>query len=85
MTDVLKTLAKLPEMCAIRNAATGDPIMIKRGELGYYPITSPNFDVDGFNQRRGITRAQVRAMEIGSMFGWDVPGVEHELLSTEQE
>lgn len=33
-------------------------------------------DADAFNARHGITAAQVEAMMIGSVFGWDVPGAD---------
>jgi hypothetical protein len=74
MTDVLATLQKLPPICASRHPSDhNQAIMIRRGIAGYY-LASANFDVDGFNIRHGITAAQIEAMEIGSMFGWDVPG-----------
>ena len=76
MTDVLETLKKLPEMCAARSPSDDSPILIKRGVSGYWPAPRPDFDVDGFNARQGITAAQVEAMQIGSMFGWDVPGAD---------
>lgn len=79
MTDVLATLNKLPEMCAARLPSTDEPILIKRGVPGYWP-TRPDFDVDGFNQRKGISAAQVEAMQIGSMFGWHVPGADPDNL-----
>lgn len=74
--DVMATLAKLPEMCASRDLADGSPIILKRGVQGYWPAPRSNFDVDGFNARHGVTAAQREAMEIGSMFGWDVPGAD---------
>jgi hypothetical protein len=65
-------MAKLPEQCAATNPATGSSVLIKRGEAGYYSY--PGLDVNGFNQRAGVTAPQVEAMICGSMFGWDVPG-----------
>jgi hypothetical protein len=65
---------KLPEICASFHPTTGKPILIKRGERGYWP-TWDAFDVDGFNEHRGVTAAQREAMEIGSMC-WDVPGAD---------
>lgn len=65
----------LPEVCATRDRVTKRPILIVRGEPGYYAAPADT-DPDGFNQRRGITEAQVQAMECGSMWGWDVPGAD---------
>lgn len=72
---VLETLQKLPEQCAATNSVNGEPIIIKRGVSGYYraPI---NLIPDEYNRRHNITAAQVEAMEIGSMFGWEVPGAD---------
>ena len=72
---VLDNLNKLPELCASINPTDGTPIMIRRGVSGYYPAPR-TLDVDGYNARRGITAAQREAMEIGSMFGWEVPGAD---------
>ena len=68
---------KLPAFCAAVNPTTGETILIKRGERGYWPWYG---DADAFNAARGISANQREAMAIGSMFGWDVPGVAHELL-----
>jgi hypothetical protein len=73
--NVLKTLEKLPEICASRNLTDDMPIMIRRGVRGYYPAP-PSLDVAGFNARHNITEKQRTAMEIGSMFGWEVPGAD---------
>ena len=75
MKDGLKTLEKLPEICAARSLTDGSPIMIRRGVSGYYPAP-PSLDVDGFNARHNVSAAQRLAMEIGSMFGWEVPGAD---------
>ncbi len=73
--DITEVLADLPRRCALHNAANGSPIMVARGERGYWNLR-PGFDVDGYNERRGITAAQIEAMEIGSMFGFDAPGAD---------
>ena len=75
MTDALTNLQKLPEMCASRNRVDEAPIYIKRGESGYYPAPA-DLDPDKFNADHGITKAQVLAMEFGSMCGWHVPGAD---------
>lgn len=55
-------------------------IMIGAFENGYHPYEEFDSEkeartfADGFNARHEVTPAQRRAMEIGSMFGWDVPG-----------
>jgi hypothetical protein len=85
MRDVLETLAKLPTMCAARHPSDKSVILIARGVMGYWPAPASIVDPDQFNERHGITAAQVDAMVIGSMFGWDVPGVEHALLRHEGE
>jgi hypothetical protein len=72
MDDVLKTLEKLPPMCASTDLTTGDTILLKRGCIGYWP--GIGIDVEAFNERHGVTAAQRIAMEIGSHFGFDVPG-----------
>lgn len=78
MNDVLDTLKKLPPMCATRNAATGEPIIIKRGVMGYYhsPYLRTNEDIKKFNDELRVTDAMREAMECGSMFGWHVPGAD---------
>lgn len=63
----------LPEMCMSLLHGTGEPIIIKRGKSGYYPYHG---DPDDFNKSAGVTPAQVAAMEVGSMFGWHVPGAD---------
>ena len=73
----------LPEMCFSVLASTGDLICIKRGESGYYPsdwntgdrARNEQIAEDG-NESLGVTEAQRKAMEVGSMFGWDRPGAD---------
>lgn len=71
----MNTLEKLPRICAARNPADGSPIMLCRGVSGYH-LAPRTLDVDGFNSRHGVTKRQQEAMEIGSVFGWDVPGAD---------
>ena len=70
--DVLENLKKLPKMCASKNPSTGEPILIIRGETGYHPLSN-GFDIDRYNARHNIAISQVRAMEYGSCFGWEIP------------
>ena len=71
----------LPENCFATLPGTGNLIIIKRGEAGYYRSDWDTGDkaqnqeiADFHNRQRGITPAQVEAMEFGSMFGFDLPG-----------
>ena len=60
---------------------TGELIVLKRGETGYYHSEWDTDDAernrqiaDDHNRARGLTPAQVEAMRVGSMFGFAVPG-----------
>ena len=73
----------LPERCFSTLGFTGELILINRGESGYYhSVWSTESREENeelaelYNGRLGVTPAQRRAMEVGSMFGWDVPGAD---------
>ena len=73
----------LPELCFSTLLTSGDLICIKRGETGYYPSEWNTGDkernvelADELNKQLGVTMWQRKAMEIGSMCGWDVPGAD---------
>ncbi len=73
----------LPEMCFSTLLTTGDLICIKRGETGYSPSGRDTGDkernvelADELNEQLGVTMWQRKAMEVGSMCGWDVPGAD---------
>lgn len=65
----------LPEMCATHLGGTREPIVIKRGESGYWPLPD-GMTVEEINTLFAATPAQIAAMEAGSMFGWTVPGAD---------
>lgn len=71
----------LPETCFATLPGQGNLIILKRGETGYYRSDLETGDkvenqkiADLHNHRRGITPAQVEAMKVGSMSGFDAPG-----------
>jgi len=73
----------LPETCYSTLPSTGELIIIKRGERGYYKTDYPTGDKEETrflaDERNGIlevTKAQEAAMLAGSMFGWDVPAAD---------
>jgi len=77
LMEFLAKEKKLPEHCYSRLASTGEAILIRYAEKGYYPITLPEGStVEGMNESIGVTEAQRMAMEAGSMFGWRVPGAD---------
>lgn len=81
-----ENIARLPAKCLGILPATGEVIWIVAGELGFYPLSQTKQDeirlvkktkfqtnsefCDMMNERDGITKAQRKAMEWGSMFGW---------------
>lgn len=78
-------MSKLPDTCFTYVKSENEIGMIKCGETGYYPVKLKNSGtftehpqdiVDRMNRELGVTHAEVMAMEIGSMFGWDVPGAD---------
>lgn len=69
----------LPESCFSTLEATGELIVITKGEKGYSPTdvfpqnTSPKEGAAALNAANGVTKAQEAAMVAGSMFGWEMP------------
>lgn len=73
----------LPEVCYSILPSTGDVIIIKHGESGYYRCEYSTEDkafnrefANDRNANLGISKAQVEAMLAGSMYGWDVPAAD---------
>ena len=73
-----QNIYNLPPLCYVH--IPGRPIgehigIVKLGEGGYYP--SPGMTLaaaDEKNAIMGVSDQQREAMQIGSMFGWHVPG-----------
>lgn len=73
----------LPEVCFLILPSTGDVIIIKHGESGYYRCEYSTEDkafnrefANDRNANLGVSKAQVEAMLAGSMYGWDVPAAD---------
>lgn len=66
--------SKLPELCYDVNDVTGEPIVLKRGEVGYYatgwPAAHAEEVVASKNAGLGVTPEQRQAMKAGSIFGF---------------
>lgn len=79
----VQTAPGLPEMCYFVHEYTGELIVIKRGEIGYYPseYSTPDKELnvelaDELNEKLGVDMWQCQAMAVGSVCGWDVPGAD---------
>lgn len=75
--------SKLPDVCLTVSDLDGSLILIKNGEQGYYPSPWSTNDpeqnrriADSYNQKLNVTPEQEKAMSVGSMFGWNVPGAD---------
>ena len=73
----------LPEVCYSILPSTGDVIIIKHGESGYYRCEYSTEDkafnrefANDRNAKLGVSKAQIEAMLAGSMYGWDVPAAD---------
>lgn len=80
---VIPLRSALPEMCYSTMPSTGELIIIKRGEAGYYRCEFSTDDrvynrdlADDRNANLGVSKGQEEAMIAGSMFGWDVPSAD---------
>lgn len=80
---VIPLRSSLPEQCYSVLPDTGELIIVKKGETGYYRT---DIDMGGkeenrtlmeeYNGKLGVSKAQAFAMLAGSMFGWQVPAAD---------
>lgn len=73
----------LPELCYSISEKTKEVVIIKRGKMGYEPVSLPWKDMtlteaeayaNNRNSMLGILPEERMAMEIGSILGWDLLG-----------
>jgi hypothetical protein len=82
----------LPEMCYSVLPDTGELVCIRRGESGCVP-SKESTDIADYNRflsRRhnlalGVTSAQRRAMEAGSVSGWDSPAADPKFYEAQEK
>ena len=74
---------ELPDFCFSTIPSTGQLIILKKGERGYYASEWDTGNreenqkiAQAHNRRRGISDIQEAAMSAGSMFGWSLPGAD---------
>lgn len=82
-STVIPLRSSLPEQCYGVLPNTGEFIIVKKGESGYYQtdISMGSKEenralADEYNGKLGVSKAQAAAMLVGSMFGWQVPGAD---------
>ena len=81
--NVIPLRSDLPEMCYAVHVETGEVIIVKKPETGFYrtDIKTSGCEeskqiVDEANRNLGVTKAQAEAMYCGSLFGFHVPGAD---------
>lgn len=80
--DIVQVLERLPLRCyvgpsAAAKLAIGVGYHIDRGIPGYTPHPALTDDMAAtLNAKYSVTPAQAEAMQVGSMFGWHVPGAD---------
>ena len=82
-STVIPLRSSLPEQCYSVLPDTGELIIIRKGESGYYRTdidmgdkTENRVLADEYNTKLGVSKAQEQAMSAGSMFGWAVPAAD---------
>ena len=80
---VIPLRSSLPEQCYGILPNTGELIIVKKGEYGYYrtDISMGSKEenlalAEEYNGKLGVSKAQASAMLAGSMFGWAVPAAD---------
>ena len=80
---VIPLRSSLPDHCYTVHVETGEMIIVKKGETGYYPSDLDSKDatfsrmiVEENNKKLGVSKTQEECMAAGSLFGWDVPGAD---------
>lgn len=75
----MKNNRNLPDYCFAQDIMNEEEIIIiKSNEEGCYHPTGEKGDAMEYNKAIGVTENQMRAMIVGSMFGWNVPGANPE-------
>jgi hypothetical protein len=69
----------LPSWCFAKHYEAGTLTVVTRDVMGHNPFFGMPIameNIDEANKMIGVTTKQSEAMQIGSMFGWHVPGAD---------
>lgn len=81
MGIIHETFARLPEMAYVWVEGRQMIGVVYLGQHGFIPAQGPHTleRLKLFNEELGVTPQQAEAMMIGSMYGWNTPGVKDAL------
>lgn len=73
----MSNLDKLPPFAVVAGP-DGAPVYVLKGVSGYVeaPELAKHYSVEEANALIGVSPAEAKAMEAGSMFGFDVPAAD---------
>jgi hypothetical protein len=71
-------MTNYPDIAAVIHPTDGAIVLVRRGQIGFWPapMLVDTTAAELFNRRQGITPAMRQSMQIGSVFGWNVPGAD---------
>lgn len=78
-STVIPLRSSLPQQCYGVLSETGEIVILKKGENGYYKTDFPASKeaapelAEKYNAKLGVSKAQAAAMLAGSLFGWHTP------------
>lgn len=89
-STVIPLRSDLPDCCYSVNKVTGEIIILKKGEKGFFKTDIPTKGreesrelADFQNSKLGVTKAQEAAMYWGSLYGFDTPGADPKQFDAE--
>ena len=80
----------LPSWCFVKHYTAGTLTVVTRDVMGHDPFFGYSIPMENMNEANkmiGVTTEQGEAMQIGSMFGWHIPGADpkHEVMQDVKE
>ena len=87
---IIPLRSDLPDRCYAVNNVTGEVVILKKGETGFYKTDIPTGGkedsrmlADEYNKKLGVTKAQAAAMYGGSLYGFDTPCADPKMYDSE--